>query len=105
MLATLACSADHIVSLGTGVDSHRVTAGIGDRVDVRLWGGAMGTYASPPAISGTGVTFVDVSVDGPPNPGGATQRFRFLAVMRGLAVVTFTPLQSAPVVVDTIVVE
>jgi hypothetical protein len=104
-LAALGCSADRVVSLGTGVDSHRVTAGVGDRVDVRLWGGALGTYVSPPAISGPTVTFLDVSVDGPPNPGGPTQRFRFLAVSRGLAVVTFTPLESAPVVVDTIVVE
>ena len=73
LLAGLACSADHIVSIGTGVDTHHVTTGIGSLVDVGLWDGAMGEYASPPTISGPAVTF--------------------------------TPLDIAPVVVDTIVVE
>ena len=105
ILGAIACSADHIVSIGTGVDAHRATTVVGGLVDVRLWGGALGEYASPPDISGAAVTFLDVSTDGPPNPGGPTQRFRFRAVTRGLAIVTFTPLQIAPVVVDTIVVE
>jgi hypothetical protein len=77
---------------------------MGDLVDVRLWGGAAGIYVSPPAISGAAVTFIDVSIDGPPNPGGPTQRFRFRATSRGTAIVTFLPQQVAPVIVDTIVV-
>jgi hypothetical protein len=51
------------------------------------------------------VVFVDVSIEGPPNPGGPTQRFRFRAASRGIAVVTFSPLQGAPVVTDTVVVQ
>lgn len=105
ILGGVACSADHLVSIGTGVDNHRVTTGIGGQGEVRLWGGGMGEYASPPTISGPAVTFLDVTDDGPPNPGGPTQRFRFRAVVRGTAIVTFTPLSVAPVVVDTIVVE
>ena len=105
VLGAFACSADHIVSIGTGVDTHRVTTVVGGLVEVRLWGGAMGEYATPPAVSGAAVTFLDVSTDGPPNPGGPTQRYRFRAVAHGSAIVTFTPLEIAPVVVDTIVVE
>lgn len=40
VLVGIARSADHIVSIGTGVDTHRVTTGDGGLVDVRLWGGA-----------------------------------------------------------------
>jgi len=100
----VAC-ADRIVSVDAGTGSHAITAGVGDLVDIRLWGGGSGTYVSPPAISGGAVVFIDVFVDGPPVPGGPTQRFRFRAASRGRAVVTFSPQQSAPVVVDTIVVQ
>jgi len=105
VLVGVACSADHIVSIGTGVDTHRVTTGVGGVVDVRLWGGGMGEYASPPTVFGSAVTFVEMTSDGPPNPGGPTQQFRFRVVARGSAIVTFTPLNTAPVVVDTIDVE
>jgi len=100
-----ACGADHIVGVDAGTGSHRVTVALGNLVDIRLWGGALGTYASPPTISAPAVIFVDVSIDGPPNPGGPTQRFRFRAASRGTAVVTFSPLQNAPVVIDTVTVQ
>jgi hypothetical protein len=100
-----ACGADRIVAVDAGTGSHRVTVAIGDLVDIRLWGGALGTYASPPTISAPAVEFVDVSIEGAPNPGGPTQRFRFRAASRGTAVVTFSPLQSAPLVTDTVVVQ
>ena len=108
-LIGVACGADRIVSIDVGTGSHRVTAGIGDLVDIRLWGGAVGLYSSPPTISTPSVVFVDVSVqssaNGATNPGGPTQHFRFRAESRGVAVVTFTPLQEAPVISDTIVVQ
>jgi len=103
-LLGVAC-ADHIVSVDAGTGSHGITVGVGDLVDIRLWGGALGVYVSPPTISGTAVEFMDVSIDGPPNPGGPTQRFRFRAASRGTAVVTFSPQQDARIVVDTIVVQ
>ena len=104
------CGADHIVSVSGGLISQRIDARRGDLVDIRLWGGALGTYASPPAISGSAVEFVDVSIEtgsgGTVNPGGPTQRFRFRALAPGSAVVTFSPLvQGSPIVSDTIVVE
>ena len=43
-----ACGADRIVSLNGGLASRRVDARRGDLVDIYLWGGALGTYQSPP---------------------------------------------------------
>jgi hypothetical protein len=108
-LAGLACGADHIVAVDAGAGSHRVSARVGDRVEIRLWGGALGTYASPPIVSTSSVEFIDVSIDTGPGgvigPGGPTQRYRFRAASQGSAVVTFSPMQRAPSVIDTIVVE
>jgi len=82
---------------------------MGDLVDIRLFAGALGIYASPPAISAPAIVFVDVSLDsestGIISPGGPTQRFRFRAESRGTAIVTFSPEQNAPIVKDTIVVQ
>ncbi len=108
-LAVTACGSDHIVSVDVGAGSHRVTARVGDLVDIRLFAGALGIYASPPAISASAVVFVGVSLDsestGVISPGGPTQRFRFRAESRGTAVVTFSPEQNAPMITDTIVVQ
>ena len=108
-LAASACGSDHIVSVDVGAGSHRVTARMGDLVDIRLFAGALGIYASPPAISAPVVVFVGVSLDsestGIISPGGPTQRFRFRAESRGTAIVTFSPEQNAPIVKDTIVVQ
>lgn len=104
LVLLVAACADHIVSVDGATRSQRVTAGVGDLVDIPLWAGALGTYADAPTVSGSAVEFVHVTIDSPPNPGGPTQRFRFRALSRGTALVTFTPLQSAPVIVDTIVV-
>jgi len=106
-LVATACSADHVVSVSAG--NHRVNVAVGGLVDISLWDGGLGMYASPPAISAPAVVFVDVSIDVGSNgiitPGGPSQRFRFRAASRGTAIVTFSPLQNAPVVSDTIVVQ
>ena len=109
MCAATGC-ADHIVAVEGNLVSQRINARRGDLVDIRLWGGGLGTWASPPAISSSAVEFVDVSIEtgsgGFVNPGGPTQRFRFRAVVAGAAIVTFTPLQQgSPTVSDTIVVQ
>ena len=109
-ILVVACGANRIVSLNGGLLSRRVDARRGDLVDIYLWGGALGTYQSPPTISTSAVEFVDLSIEtgsgGFVNPGGPTQRFRFRALSAGIAVVTFSPLQQgAPIVSDTIVVQ
>jgi hypothetical protein len=63
-----------------------------------------GEYVSPPAISSDAVRFLDVSQAAAAVPAGATQRFRFFAQGRGLAVISFTHTGSNPVIADTITV-
>src|SRR5215831_1066946 len=53
----LACNADHIVSIDAGTGSRRVTAGVGDVVDIRLWAGALGMYGNQPTISTPALSF------------------------------------------------
>jgi hypothetical protein len=105
-LVCAACDSDGIVEAGGG--SRRIDARVGDTIDVLLFAGALGLYASPPTISTADVMFVDMTLDagagGFVSPGGPTQRFRFRAASHGTAIVTFSPIQNAPVVVDTIVV-
>jgi len=97
------CGADRIVGFPDA--THRVDVGVGDLVDITLRAGALGSYAVPPSIAGPAVVFQEVTdPDKFPAPGGAAQRFRFRAVASGTAVVTFTPAQPGPSVVDTIIV-
>ena len=105
----LACGGDRIVSVDAGSASKRIEAHVGDRVDIHLWAGAGGLYESSPTISTSAVQFIDESIEigtgGFVSPGGPGQLFRFRAISRGTALVTFSPVQDAPVVVDTINVQ
>jgi len=108
-VVALGCDSDHTLSVGGDLISRRIDAAQGDAIDIRLWGGALGTYASPPVISTAAVEFLDVEIEtgsgGVVSPGGPSQRFRFRARAQGSAVVTFSPLQQgSPIVSDTIVV-
>lgn len=102
------CSPDRIVSIDVGSASKRVEAHVGDRIDIHLWAGAGGLYADTPTVSTPAIEFIDSSIEsgnsGFVSPGGPGQLFRFRALSQGVALVTFTPLQQAPVVVDTLVV-
>lgn len=108
-VVALSCDWDHTISVGGDLISRRIDAAQGDAIDIRLWGGALGVYASPPVISSPAVEFLDLEVEtgrgGIIGPGGPAQRFRFRARAPGSAVVTFSPLQlGSPTVSDTIVV-
>ena len=62
-------------------------------------------YASPPTVSSNVLSFLDVSVIPPFNPGGPTQQFRFRATSRGQAIITFRRMLDTSVVskvVDTV---
>jgi hypothetical protein len=103
-LVLAACLADHIVSLELGEQNRRVEASVGDRIEITLRTIGPGEYANPPAISAPAVVFVDVAFVGPSVPGGPTQRFRFRAASRGMAVITFTNTGVGPTVTDTVVI-
>jgi hypothetical protein len=65
-----------------------------------------GEYESPPNISGSAVTFLDMTTINNQSPGGDIQLFRFKAVASGQALITFhnSSPDLHPDVVDTVVV-
>ena len=67
---------------------HDVT--VGQNIDVTLGNVGPAVYLSPPRISSGALTFLGVEDALPHVPAGVTQRFRFKAVRRGRAIVTFT---------------
>lgn len=98
------CNAERIVAL-PGAETHHVDVAMGDLVDITLRAIALGSYISPPAISSPVIVLLSVTdPDKFPVPAGPAQQFRFRAVAPGMAVVTFTPAEPGPTVVDTIVV-
>lgn len=102
LVASLACGADTIVALKAGDRNTRVSAHVGDRIEITLQTIGPGEYASPPAISSPAVTFLDVIGCGDPIPAGPTQCFRFRAAQPGLAIVTFTHTERNAPVQDTV---
>ncbi len=103
-LIALACHADSmsIASLRLGETNRSVTADVGQQIEITLRTvGPRGQYDSLPALSTDAVRFVDMSyVD--PVPAGPTQRFRFVAVARGRAVIIFRHTDALLTVEDTV---
>src|SRR4051794_29351663 len=82
-LGTLDCRADELVALKGSERNRRVSAAVGDHIEITLQTIGPGEYSSPPAISSAAVTFLDVVGCGDPVPAGPTQCFRFRAAARG----------------------
>ena len=91
-----------IASLRLGETNRSVTADVGQQIEITLRTvGPRGQYDSLPALSTDAVRFVDMSyVD--PVPAGPTQRFRFVAVARGRAVIIFRHTDALLTVEDTV---
>ena len=78
---------------------------LGDELRVTLGNVGPAEYASPPTLSSNVLSFLDVSVIPPFNPGGPTQQFRFRAASRGQAIITFRRMLDTSIVskvVDTV---
>ena len=73
-----------------GQSSRTIAVAVGQEIDVTLGNVGPAVYVSPPRISSGALTFLGVEDALPHVPAGATQRFRFKAVRRGQAIVTFT---------------
>jgi hypothetical protein len=103
LVLAAACHADDIAAIGQG---RHLEVSVGDRFDVLLRAGALGSYKAPPTISAPAVEFLEATVvdESPVPPGGPLQRFRFRAAGPGTAVITFTPAQVGPAASDTVVV-
>jgi hypothetical protein len=106
----LLCSALLLAGCGDGLvtesgrPSRTLVVKAGQELHLTLQTLGPGAYASPPSISSPAVRFLDESQVIPVVPAGSTQRFRFLAVLRGEAVVIFTHTGQNPVIHDTIIV-
>jgi hypothetical protein len=98
----LACGTDTIVALKASDRNRRVSAHVGDRIEITLQTIGSGDYASPPAISSPAVVFLDVAGCGDPVPAGPTQCFHFRAAQSGMAVITFAHTGRNATVQDTI---
>jgi hypothetical protein len=96
-----ACGDGDPVSVSDG-GSRTIPARVGLEIVVTLQTVGPGEYASPPSVSSPSVRFLDVSQADVAVPAGPTQRFRFLAVSRGRAVITFRHTAQARVVEDTV---
>lgn len=101
MAAGIGCHGDSIVSLDATERNRRISANVGERIDITLQSVGPGEYVSPPASSSSSVLFVDVASCGN-LPAGVTQCFHFRAASPGQAVLTFTHTGSNPTVQDTV---
>jgi hypothetical protein len=92
----------------TGSPSTMWTVRNGEELRITMPTVGPGQYDSPPSISGSAVTFVDMTVISNQSPGGLSQLFRFTAVASGQALITFhNPAPDGnlhPDIVDTVIV-
>lgn len=73
--------------MDNGDRGRRLTAAVGDTIEITLQTIGPGHYGSPVLSSGS-VVFLGESSAGPPVPAGPTQVYRFEAVASGLADIT-----------------
>lgn len=98
----LACGGDSIVALSASERNRRISALVGDRIQITLQTVGPGEYASPPALSSPAIVFLDSTECGEPVPAGATQCFHFRAAHPGEAVISFTHTGNNLPVQDTV---
>jgi len=71
-----------------------VPARVGSELDIELGSIGPSSYGDP-SLSSNSVEYLDVSVVGPYNPGGATQRYRFRITGAGETTITI-PVVDEP---------
>ncbi len=103
----LACAGLGVLACAGPLDvdfqpSHSLTIVVGRELDVTLGTLGPGEYLSPPTISSSAIKFLDAELVGPNVPAGPTQRFRFVAMALGEAVITFRHTAGNPVIEDTV---
>lgn len=102
-LAFLGCRAENAIAvLGPDAPTHSVSVRLGTEVRRKLQTIGPGEYRNPPTISSPSLRFEGVVLAGPYVPAGVTQEFRFKAVAKGQAVVTFTHTENGPTIEDTV---
>lgn len=103
ILTAPACGGSNPVSVSIrGDTSQSLTVPAGTQFTVTLQTIGPGEYSSPPSISSGVVRFLDASQTIFAVPGGATQQFRFAALISGKAIVVFQNTGRTPTVEDTV---
>ena len=103
LLCLAACGGDNPAGISfVGSTSRTVIVPVGTEFSVTLQTIGPGDYSSPPTVSSSSVRFRDVTQADLRVPAGPTQRFRFLAMSAGDAIVTFRHTDSNPTVEDTV---
>ena len=103
ILAAPACGGSNPVSVSIrGDTSQSLTVPVGTEFTVTLQTIGPGEYSSPPAVSSAAVRFLDAAQVSFAVPGGATQQFRFAAMVAGKAIVVFQNTGMTPTVEDTV---
>jgi hypothetical protein len=72
-----------------GQQQTHIAAKVGQVVGLTLWTVGPGAFDSLPAISSSGLRFLDAAVVGPYVPAGPRQLFRFLATAPGRVIISF----------------
>jgi hypothetical protein len=96
--AVAGCGNDWIVNVPNDGQSRTVVVSPGQEVRVVLGNVGPAEYESPPRMSSDALTYLGVEVIPPFNPGGPTQRFRFMAVRAGESIIHFRRLDGSTVV-------
>lgn len=99
----IGCHSDSITAVKLNADqrNQRISARVGQRIDITLQSVGPGEYAIPPILSATSVAFLDASHGGAV-PAGVTQYFHFRGASPGQTIVTFVHSGNNPTVQDTI---
>jgi hypothetical protein len=98
------CSSDAPTDTSSG-SGRTFTVAAGQELGIRLQNIGSGEYLAPPAISSVAIRFEDVRLVTPYVPAGKTQLFRFRALRRGYALVTFRHSEQSAIVTDTVQVQ
>ena len=103
ILTALACGGSNPVSVAIrGDTSQSLTVPAGTEFTVTLQTIGPGEYSSPPSVSSAAVRFLDAAQVSFAVPGGATQQFRFAAMVPGKAIVVFQNTGMSTTVQDTV---
>ncbi len=100
VLALAGCGQEPLAANGAPSQTFSVKAG--RELELTLQTVGPGEYASPPTLSTSAVRFLEVRLVTPAVPAGPTQRFRFVAVRPGQAIIVFHHTEQGQVVEDTV---
>ena len=92
--ATTACGSDIPKPLAAELNQN-FTLTVGQELNITVQSVGPGRFEIPPGISSPVLQFISAAQTGVANPAGPTLLYRFRAVARGTAIITFAEISSA----------